>query len=68
MILVVGFGGGIGIGVMLVIVDIVKKMGILIIVVLIMFFDMEGEIKKSIVLFGISEIKNYVNFYLLVLN
>lgn len=68
LILAAGLGGGTGTGATPVIADIAKKMGILTIAVLTTPFDMEGEIKKSIALSGISEIKNYANSYSLVSN
>ncbi|ADR25009.1 cell division protein FtsZ [Mycoplasmopsis bovis] len=68
LILAAGLGGGTGTGATPVIADVAKKMGILTIAILTTPFDMEGEIKKSIALAGINEIKNHSNSYSLVSN
>lgn len=65
---IVGMGGGIGIGVVLVVVGLVKEMGIFIVGVVIKFFVFEGKIRMKNVEGGIVEFKLKVDIFIMILN
>lgn len=66
--IIVGMGGGIGIGVVLIIVGVVKNMGVLIVVVVIKFFDFEGNRRREVVEEGIVVLRDKVDILIIVLN
>lgn len=66
--IIVGMGGGIGMGVLFVVVEIVKELGILIVVVVIRLFKSEGVKRRINVEKGIEELKKIVDIIIIVLN